>query len=153
MEYRELTAYMNSLLGSLVYASNYMGIDTQLLSRIAGNEMNTLFKDVTELIGGIENVGNSFSEVLSEFGKKVVERNISSEFKVIEEKDTEITFTVKDCIFSMTRQKLRESNIPFCFFLTHLSGVIEDKTGKILTIKSQEYDLNSNTCTIRASKE
>lgn len=153
MEYRELTAYMNSLLGSLVYASNYMGIDTQLLSRIAGNEMNTLFKDVTKLIGGIENVGNSFSEVLSEFGKKVVERNISSEFKVLEEKDTEITFTVKDCIFSMTRQKLRDSNIPFCFFLTHLSGVIEDKTGKILTIKSQEYDLDSNTCTIRASKE
>ncbi len=153
MEYRELIAYMNSLLGSLVFASDYLGIDTQLLSRITGNEMNNLFKDVTLAIGGIENIGGSFSEVINQFGEHVTERKITSEFKVISDSDSEITFTVKDCIFSMTRQKLRESKIPFCFFLTNLSGVIEDKTGKILTIKSQSYDLDSNTCTICAKIE
>ena len=153
MEYRELVSYMNSLMGSMVYAGHYLGIDTQLLSKITGNAMQELFKDVTDAIGGIDNVGGSFSEVINQFGTHVVERNIASEFKLEKETDKEIEFTVRDCIFSMVRQRLRDKDIPYCYFLTHLSGVIEDKTGHILTIKSQDYSLEENRCKICALKE
>ncbi len=141
----------------------HLGIDMSIAARITGIQIKELMEKSNEEIPYkkiFEYIKENFKpnsssdeydklrEILKLFREAVAKYSIGTSIEYSEIKDNKFELNIKNCFHSYARNALNILGInpPICIALGVTSALIEEISGKVLSIKDSTYDPETETC-------
>lgn len=136
---------VNLTLAAVMASFPQLGIDMSIAARLSGHWIkNLVAKDIESFLPKektVKAVLDNFSKMTEKFGQ-------GAKYKYENLTENGFDLEISNCYFSPTHQILEATNInpPICIAFGITAAVIEDLTGKVVSIKESTYDPATRTC-------
>ncbi len=137
--------FANITLASVMAAFPQLGIDMSIAARLSGHVLKNM---ISQYLKPFMKTEPSIKAILDKFSALTTEFAHGASYEYSNLTDTSFDLEIKNCYLSLSRQFLERMNInpPMCMAFGITAAIIEDLTGKVVSIKESTYDPKTNTC-------